>query len=709
MSENVLKTRFRHATKNESEWKSSNPVLLNGEIAYSSDKNNRYKVGNGTSKWSELSYAKANLEKTDVTTALGYTPPTTNTTYSDATQSTHGLMTASDKKKLDGIASGATAVTDSTVSGWGYKKTDTNTWRPLGTTADTACAGNDSRLSNARPASDVSSWAKASTKPTYTKSEVGLGNVDNTADSAKTVAKANQLTTARTVSGGIDIPISFSYNGSANSSASIGYYNSSARNGNTNNYPYHRFAKLDTIAASYSDKTMTVFLTQDYNGGGFGIARISLRTNNGTTVSSAEVKWLVRQGFSADAIQIGIYNVFGATYADAFLKLTGSYCGTVIRAIANGNRGSISRTWTLINSQEVDNTTTNDAKTSVESYVNIATAATKLHNRAYSTIVVGSDTGTVSYANSAGSASMATALSSSAGSATQPVYFSSGKPSACTYSLAKSVPADAKFTDTTYSDATTSAHGLMTADMVTKLNGVATGANNYSHPTNSGNKHIPSGGSSGQILRWSADGTATWGADNNTDTKVTSVSNHYTPSGGSTTSASGGALTDITNSSAGVQVLTGVTKDAAGHITGVTSVALKSVNTNTTYSNFVKSGSGAKSGLVPAPSTTAGTTKYLREDGTWQVPPDNNTTYSNMTAASASAAGKAGLVPAPAAGTQAKFLRGDGTWQTPTNTTYNDATTKTHGLMSTTDKTRSDTMYTALSDEITESMVNSLF
>ena len=36
----------------------------------------------------------------------------------------------------------------------------------------------------------------------------------------------------------------------------------------------------------------------------------------------------------------------------------------------------------------------------------------------------------------------------------------------------------------------------------------------YTHPTTSGNKHIPSGGSSGQILRWSADGTATWGANN---------------------------------------------------------------------------------------------------------------------------------------------------------------------------------------------------
>lgn len=52
---------------------------------------------------------------------------------------------------------------------------------------------------------------------------------------------------------------------------------------------------------------------------------------------------------------------------------------------------------------------------------------------------------------------------------------------------------------------------------------------------------------------------------------------------------------------------------------------------------------------------------------------DTNTTYGNMKAATASAAGKAGLVPAPAAGAQSKFLRGDGTWQpapaavTPTN------------------------------------------
>ena len=46
-----------------------------------------------------------------------------------------------------------------------------------------------------------------------------------------------------------------------------------------------------------------------------------------------------------------------------------------------------------------------------------------------------------------------------------------------------------------------------------------------------------------------------------------------------------------------------------------------------------------------------------------------------MKGASASAAGAAGLAPAPAAGAQGKYLRGDGTWQTPpdTNTTYTPA------------------------------------
>lgn len=50
------------------------------------------------------------------------------------------------------------------------------------------------------------------------------------------------------------------------------------------------------------------------------------------------------------------------------------------------------------------------------------------------------------------------------------------------YTVAKSVPSDAKFTDTTYDDVTTSTHGLMTAADKTKLDGIASGATKYSHP-----------------------------------------------------------------------------------------------------------------------------------------------------------------------------------------------------------------------------------
>lgn len=62
-----------------------------------------------------------------------------------------------------------------------------------------------------------------------------------------------------------------------------------------------------------------------------------------------------------------------------------------------------------------------------------------------------------------------------------------------------------------------------------------------------------------------------------------------------------------------------------------------------------------------------------------------DTTYSAMKGATSSAAGAAGLVPAPAVGSQTtKYLRADGTWQTPpdTNTTYSVATASANGLMS---------------------------
>ena len=191
-----------------------------------------------------------------------------------------------------------------------------------------------------------------------------------------------------------------------------------------------------------------------------------------------------------------------------------------------------------------------------------------------------------------------------------------------------------KTTDTTYENATTSTDGLMSSEDKTKLDGIATGANKYVHPS-------------------------------------------YT------SKASG---------------LYKVTVDSTGHVSATSAVAKSDItalgipesdtNTWTAFKGATSSAVGT-AGYVPAPAAGA-SNRYFRSDGTWAVPPDTNTTYSNMTAATSSAAGKAGLVPAPAAGAQTKYLRGDGTWQTPPNTTYNAATTSTSGLMSAADKTKLD-------------------
>ena len=63
--------------------------------------------------------------------------------------------------------------------------------------------------------------------------------------------------------------------------------------------------------------------------------------------------------------------------------------------------------------------------------------------------------------------------------------------------------------------------GRMLQDNLERVSNIAIDTDTvYVHPTTAGNKHIPAGGAAGQILRWSADGAATWGADVDTDTNT---------------------------------------------------------------------------------------------------------------------------------------------------------------------------------------------
>lgn len=509
MGEQNLNIRIKHKYDTEANWNKNNPVLLSGEIAITSDKFGKHKVGDGTHKWSELSYAKAELTKGDVTGALGYTPPSSDTwrgiqdnlISSSTTESLSAAQGKILKELVDGKAPSSHTHTksevglgnvDNTADATKSVKYATSAGSASSAAALTSNAGSstqpvyfsggkpvacsytlgksvpadalftDHTYGNMKgatsssagsaglvPAPNIGEQLKflradgAWVIPTNTTYSVGtssyLGitklytetgsatdgtmtqnaitsalngksptshthNYAGSSSSGGAANSANKLATARTVSGGTDITLSFNYDGSGNSSANIGFYSSSASVGDKNNYPFHRFAKLDTIAASYSDKSTTFFISQDYSGGGFGIVRIVLRTNNSSLASTVEVKWLVRCGLSADSVQVGIYNVFGKTYADAFFKTGGWYAGTCFRTLASGARGGISRTWVLVNSSEVSGTSATDAKTSTECYATIAAAGTALHKQAYSSIVSGTDSGTASYANSAGSA-----------------------------------------------------------------------------------------------------------------------------------------------------------------------------------------------------------------------------------------------------------------------------------------------------------------
>ena len=289
----------------------------------------------------------------------------------------------------DGVPVATTYTLNKTVPS-DAKFTDTNTWRGIqnNLTSDSA----DQSLSAAQ-------------------GKVLKGMVDGKlgknekASSATTADKATKLATARTVSGGTDITLSFNYDGSANSTANIGFYSCKHIVGNTNNYPFHRFAKLDNLTGAYVDETMLVYITQDYNDGGFGICRLSLRTNNSSSASTVEARWLVRRGLSADFVQVAIYNVYGKTYADAFIKINGGYGSTTISALESGARGAKHRTWTLVDSDEVYGTTATDKKTSSECWKTIAEAGTALHNQAYSNTASAVDSG---YVNSAGTSNSCT-------------------------------------------------------------------------------------------------------------------------------------------------------------------------------------------------------------------------------------------------------------------------------------------------------------
>lgn len=487
MADKTIKIKFipRHDT--EANWKSADPVLLTGELGFSTDKNNMFKVGDGKSKWSALPYCSALRDSSG---------QQINATYIKSLSVSGKVITYT---KGDGTTGTITTQ-------------DTNTWR--GIQNNLTSTATDQSLSAAQ--GKVLNEKFASYVPT-TRTVNGKALNANISLSASDVGASASGHTHRRVS----------MVGSDTASTS-GWYK-----------------VADQTFSGYGDSNVLFAVTSTYANYYVGILSLQMRSDK-TKISCGRLSWLTRCGFAVGDVIVNISGMKMTLYVN---QRSAQYGRIQCEIISESSISGSSSGLTLYNTSTKESTTPTATVTASDgSTVNYANSAGAVAwgnvSGKPSTFIPASHTHNYAGSSSAGgSATSAVKLdTATAGSATQPVYFSGGKPVATTYTLAKSVPADAKFTDT---------------NTWTALKGATTSA-----AGTAGYVPAPSAGAANRYLR--SDGTWAVPPDN-----------------------------------------------------------------NTTYSNFVKSGSGAKAGLVPAPSTTAGTTKYLREDGTWVVPP--NTTYSAAT------------------------------------------------------------------------------
>lgn len=171
--------------------------------------------------------------------------------------------------------------------------------------------------------------------------------------------------------------------------------------------------------------------------------------------------------------------------------------------------------------------------------------------------------------------------------------------------------------------------------------GTAKWVSQYSHPTTPGNKHVPSGGAANQYLVWSTNGVAKWENIPAGYTHPVTSGNKHVPSGGTT----GQHLTwDSDGTAKWENMPASYVHPTFATATGVPTANATSLKFGSTFqvNQITRNTEGHVSAIT---------------NRTVKIPNEVFTTCNST------AAGTIGLVPAPAAGDQAKFLNAGSNWQ----------------------------------------------
>ena len=481
MANKELRAKIREAYDTEANWIANDPVLLSGQLAFSSDKYGKYKIGDGIKTWKQLEYAT--LSWNEITGKPStFNPNQHNHTISQITDIGNASV------KHANTAGSANAVAWANVSG------KPSTFNP-------ATHNHDDRYYT-ETEMNAKLGEKSNVGHSHTKTQVGLGNVDNTADSNKNVNSAKYI---RDSNNGANIAISYQDNAlttaswfpafaNANKIGTIGGSNlrnaigaaeknhkhdsgvCSINEKSNTGTRYVKIADLECTAQYQRLNQQIIFTTREES----ILINVRCSSSNNTIFSSPAIRYVALSSSPNSIVSnlsAGLINVTTSKNKIEIWYKQVQYSPSLNIIPVGRNKENASLNFYAYDSTAAGSTTTPTFTTNIpissaitwnevtgkptsmpaSDVASWAKASTKpTYTKAE--IGLGSVDNTadanksVKYATSAGSATNATTATklgtATKGSATQPIYLNAGVPTACTYTLGKSVPSNAVFTDT---------------------------------------------------------------------------------------------------------------------------------------------------------------------------------------------------------------------------------------------------------------------